>query len=44
MKTARIIIMTRDPVAKEDPDYLIWATKIYYFIKAIDDCSHIILI
>ena len=41
---APITIMTRSPVAKEDPDYLIWATKIYYFIKVIDDCSHIILI
>jgi hypothetical protein len=41
---APITIMTRSPVAKEDPDYLIWAIKIYYFIKVIDDCSHIILI
>lgn len=39
-----VTIMTRSPVAKEDIDYLIWATKIYYLIKVIDDCSYIILI
>ncbi len=39
-----VTIMTRAPVAKQVPDYLIRAPKICYFIKLIDDCYRIILI
>ena len=39
-----VTIMTRAPVAKQGPDYLIWTSKVCWFLDLIDGCSYIILI